>query len=79
MTEKKAKASEAEATEQAESKVEAAPEAAKPKFDYAVADGKSIVCKKGVIGPGDEMKTEWLHGSKATADELVKRGLLVKG
>jgi len=45
---------------------------------YVVADGKSIVCQKGVIGPGQEMKTDWLHGGKATADALVNRGLLVK-
>ena len=38
---------------------------------YWVNPGCSVTCKKGVIGPGDEVKVDWVTGGEKSLDELV--------
>lgn len=49
-----------------------------PKFEYIVAAGKSITSKKGIRGPGEEIKAAWVPGGQDTIDSLVKSGMVVK-
>ena len=45
---------------------------------YYVADGKSLVCRKGVLDSGDEMKAEYSAGGQESLDALVKKGVVIK-
>lgn len=65
----------------AKAKADAEAEKAKEKgkkYPYAVAKGKSITTKQGVIGPGDEIKAEWLPMGKDALDQLVKSKYVIK-
>lgn len=63
----------------AKAKADAEAEKAKEKkYPYAVAKGKSITTKQGVIGPGDEIKAEWLPTGKDALDQLVKSKYVIK-
>ena len=45
---------------------------------YSIAKGKSITSKKGILGPSDEVKADFLIGGDATLQKLVKSGHVVK-
>lgn len=44
-----------------------------------VATGKAITSKKGILGPGDEVKAGYLSGGESTLKDLQKKGFIVKG
>jgi len=46
---------------------------------YKVAPGKSITSKKGILGPGEEVKTEYMSGGQKTIDDRIKSGHIIKG
>lgn len=48
-------------------------------FAYAVAAGKSLTTRKGIIGPGQEIKAEHVSGGMDTIEKFVKSGHIVKG
>lgn len=52
--------------------------AKKKKPPYSVAKGKSIACKKGIVGSECEMKVEYVAGGKKSFDALVDAGHIVK-
>jgi hypothetical protein len=53
----------------------AAPKAAV----YKVAEGKALTSKKGILGPGSEVKAEDLPGGDEALQGLVKSKHVVKG
>lgn len=47
-------------------------------FDYSVAAGCSVTCRKGVRGPGEEMREAWLWGDgKESLRQLIESGHVV--
>lgn len=60
----------------AETPTEGPGTASAPK-GHAVAKKRSIASKRGVLGPGDEVRPDDVGGAERLA-ELVKRGLVVK-
>lgn len=78
---REAKAAEAKAAEEkaAEEKARAAAQTRPP---YSIADGKSLVCGRGVLGPGEEIKPSDLaakeEDGRAQLDELASKGYVVK-
>lgn len=58
-------------------KVEAAAEKKKPPF--YIADGKSLVCRPGVLGPGDEIKAEHLPGGATALAKHIANGYVCEG
>jgi len=44
---------------------------------YVVAPGKSIACKKGILGPGDEVLAKYVGGADSV-DRLVASGHVVE-
>jgi len=49
---------------------------------FIVAPGRSFICKKGIVGPGEALKPEYIAGTdserKASFDKLVANGFLVE-
>lgn len=72
----KAPASDKPAGDDAKAAKAAADKPKKPR--YAVAKGKSITSKRGILGPGDEVRVTDLSGGKERLDELAKAGVVVK-
>ncbi len=48
------------------------------KFPYSMAPGKSITSRRGIVGPGEEVRAEWFVGGKDTIEKCVKSGHIVK-
>ena len=46
--------------------------------EYVIADGLSITSKRGILGPGAEIKAGWLAGGKHSFDSLLKGGHIKK-
>ena len=45
---------------------------------YSIAKGKSVVCKKGILSHGDEIKSDYLGGGEDALNALVKSKVVVK-
>jgi hypothetical protein len=45
---------------------------------YSIAPGKSLTCKRGVLGPGESVEARDFHGGQANLDELVSSGYVLK-
>ena len=45
---------------------------------FYICDGKSLTTKKGILGPGDEVKVEYLHDGKEGLDRHRKNGVIAK-
>ena len=45
---------------------------------YRIAPGKAITSKKGVLGPGKEVKAEYLNGGQKTMDASIQSGHIIK-
>lgn len=43
---------------------------------YVVVEGQSITSKKGVLGPGAEVKAEYFAGGEEIIESLLERGLI---
>jgi len=56
----------------------APPKATKSKAPYVVAKGKALTCRRGVLGPGDEIKVSDVSDGQAGLERLVKSGHVVK-
>jgi hypothetical protein len=41
---------------------------------YRIAEGKAVTSKRGILGPGTEVKVEYLTGGATSLDELVAAG-----
>jgi hypothetical protein len=54
------------------------PKGVKPKAPYVVAKGRSLTCRRGVLGPGEEIKASDVANGQAQIDHLVKSGYVVK-
>ena len=60
------------------------PEAVEPvepeavEHHYVVAEGRSISCKKGIIGPGGKVRCSYVSGGEKTIKNLVDKGILKK-
>jgi translation initiation factor 4G len=52
------------------------PAAAEPTNVHRVAEGKSITSKRGVLGPGDEVRPEYFVGGESVLDDLIEKGLV---
>ncbi len=50
-----------------------------PTHPYEIAPGKSLTCKRGVLGPGQEIRECDVSGGKDQLEHLVKRGHVLKG
>lgn len=46
--------------------------------NYVVADGHEIVCLKGKLKGGQEVKPDYIAGDKKYFDGLVKQGAVVE-
>lgn len=57
----------------------AAPKPAKTRFPYAVAPGKSLTTRRGVLGPGAEIRPADVADGEKQLEHLVGRGYVVKG
>lgn len=79
----------AAAKEAAQAKIDAADKrkedaktAAKAKRDalppYRIAEGKSLVCLKGSLGPGDEVKVKYFAGGKDDLERHIDSGFVIK-
>jgi len=55
------------------------PEAPPVLFPFQIAPGKSIVCSRGVLGPGEEIRPKDVSGGVEQLEELVDRGYILKG
>lgn len=64
----------------AKTKATKAAEEAKVKKEpsFYIADGKSLTSKKGILGPGDEVKAEFFNGEN-TLEKLINSGHVKKG
>jgi hypothetical protein len=47
------------------------------KISFRVADGKSIISKRGILAEGDEINANDLAGGKEALDAFVKSGHVV--
>ena len=52
------------------------PTAAEPTNVHRVAEGKSITSKRGVLGPGDEVRPEYFVGGESVLADLIEKGLV---
>ena len=52
------------------------PAAAEPTNVHRVAEGKSITSKRGVLGPGDEVRPEYFVGGESVLADLIEKGLV---
>lgn len=69
----------ADAQAQAKAEQEANKPAEVPEpAPFTIAEGKALTSKKGILGPGDEVKPEYLPGGQDTIDKFVKSGHIVK-
>jgi len=59
-------------------KAKAKAKAAEAKPPYYLADGKSITTKRGLLGPGREIKAEDLAGGQKALDGFVKTKHVIK-
>lgn len=50
----------------------------KPKPPYAVAQGKSVTTKRGLLGPGEEVTARDFPGGVERLRELAEAGVVVK-
>jgi len=48
-------------------------------FPYVVAPGHSVLCLKGSINAGQEMKALYLTNDKDDLKVLIKKGVVIKG
>lgn len=63
-----------------EAKVEAVAEEAAKKPPYYLMPGKALTTiKRGILGPGDEIKPEDIAGGKTSLDKFVKSGHVGRG
>jgi hypothetical protein len=46
--------------------------------EYMVADGIAITSRKGVLGPGVEVKAEFFKGGEVVLNDLINKGSVVK-
>jgi len=44
---------------------------------YSIAEGRSVTSKKGVLGPGDEVRPEWLGGGQKAFDSLLDKKFFI--
>ena len=45
---------------------------------YVIAEGKAITSRKGILGPGKEVRPEYLSGDGAAVlEDLVKKGMVI--
>ena len=63
-------------TDQPEPEPEPEPTTAEPTKVHRVAEGKSITSKRGVLGPGDEVRPEYFVGGESVLADLIKKGLI---
>lgn len=64
-------------TDQPEPEPEPEPAAAaEPTNVHRVAEGKSITSKRGVLGPGDEVRPEYFVGGESVLADLIEKGLV---
>lgn len=72
----------AQAEADAAAKAQAEADAAQQSNDepteqvYVVVEGQSITSKKGVLGPGAEVKAEYFAGGEEIIESLLERGLI---
>lgn len=52
--------------------------AAQGSAPYVIAPGKSLVCRRGVLGPGDEIRASDVSDGQTQLDYLVRSGHVVK-
>lgn len=52
------------------------PTAAEPTKVLSVAEGKAITSKRGVLGPGEEVRAEYFVGGEETLQSLKKQGMI---
>lgn len=52
------------------------PAAAEPTKVLNVVEGSSITSKRGVLGPGEEVRAEYFVGGEETIQSLKKQGLI---
>lgn len=52
------------------------PTAAEPTKVLSVAEGKAITSKRGVLGPGEEVRAEYFVGGEETLQSLKKQGTI---
>lgn len=57
-------------------KEEPTPAAAEPTKVLSVAEGKAITSKRGVLGPGEEVRAEYFVGGEETLQSLKKQGMI---
>lgn len=50
----------------------------RPGFPYSIAPGSAITSKRGVLGPGDEVKASDLPGGRESLDQHVAAGRVIK-
>lgn len=55
---------------------EPTPTAAEPTKVLSVVEGSSITSKRGVLGPGEEVRAEYFVGGEETIQSLKKQGLI---
>ena len=75
MAAKKDTAAEQAAAEQAAAEQAAAEQA---ETGYYIADGKSVIAKCGVLGPGDVITPDMCAGGDADIEWLIAAGHVVK-
>lgn len=57
-------------------KEEPTPTASEPTKVLSVVEGSSITSKRGVLGPGEEVRAEYFVGGEETIRSLKKQGLI---
>lgn len=57
-------------------KEEPTPTVAEPTKVLNVAEGKAITSKRGVLGPGEEVRAEYFVGGEETLQSLKKQGMI---
>ena len=48
------------------------------KFKYHMGEGKAVTSRKGILGPGEEVKVEHFSDGQEMIDKLVGSGHIVK-
>lgn len=74
---KRRAAAQAQAKKEAEAAAAAKPEP-KKQAPYTVADGCAITTKRGILGPGKEIKAEDVANGQKCIDSFVKSGQIIK-
>ncbi len=52
---------------------------AEPSEHLVIAEGKSLTTKRGILGPGEEIKPQDLAGGEETLMDLYSKGYVVDG